>query len=1362
MSLLERFQKGSELDSHGQFTLDESKAREKMARFQLVTHEEFLMLVVQAAVAAHCSALNITLEGNEIRVMAHQAVLDGDSLRSLRPFLFDSQPENVAYNLLAVAANAVEPSCLTPPLVAMVDDDLHFEAHLKQSLGDLSRMLATRLRHFPYPLSLNGNPVETDPLPDDGLRIQLDDSTSSSVVLVRYGVVVGHKPRMLLINYEAVAKADHLALDASFSQVVEDASFGALLQTLDSRANELLAIRAQGYQPEAPETRTLLAHLQADHPDPAGKALRQCRFFPYADRPGYASLDEIRKLISTQGKLMVSHRSYNLQLDTPVIRIDDGVLGRVIRAKVPANSTQDAGPAFIAKAAADRNRAQWEASPRPTELPPGRYLGQGKLEGLTWEAAVGFLAAPGGPSRIDVLYQGKLLNSEALSDVPPGSTAVLNVRQAEVHPSWTRLDGREYRGILKELRERIIALFGTQTIQNPEDLYPQLSAYLLGLASVKKPPAVARHAPLFPTTDGRKPMTLLEVSRLKDIAFGDIVFLSDAIPASEILPSPLLLYDQARLGALSTALGSRVRDVRAQQARLTEIESQMNSPRQAVLPVDTESLSRAPFRFDSSHGEVALRPGTGGKLEATLMKGGAVFETVTSFAGRLLPAVAIVESPQLTLNAYWNGFIYDAHFTEMQDALRDQVLRMEVELLERPIDPELKLKLVRAYPQEKERYWNQELFETTVAGRRVSFARLQAEISEHGCLLRGEPGMTLPNRLVMRTPNKDTNGLLFNELGEFRWEDAAFLIRQYEQAQEFEQRQVHKEIRLTGEFPIRLPLPSGRGELGLHPYRTQGEVQCFVRGRYVCVKKDVVPAPFIAAVESESLVMHDDYRNVTIPAVFREMLADLCGQAMLLAAVHSNLELRKLAWDYFGGKNAQRLSEFQESVTFRQLTGEPVTLATVARAKIRGYVSPRFTTGLTPKGLILRLDPEEVTRLSGFLRRELNHLEKEFEADERLLKRLAALPKQLPVGLYQKRFESEGYAAVIGLSQLRKTVGLDDKGQPVGVLRDLVMPVQAIVWGAHPKNPKEDELCADLPPKGWNLVGQWSEQLCLDWVKEKADDGVLLRQLLLLSMREIGSRNNRPLSELASILWDMPLFGRVDGTRVSGSALAATLTEMEQPILVSAATFRIPGQAVYLPDGSDERAILSGVFGKSQLQWYEAPPFIDPAELTESVKRLVSWGLSPFSRSISAVGKLLEKGAQKKKEEEPKKKRGPRELLVVALKEDVANLLGREHFKKSNELFRALDYGKWPLGPPVYRRSDGAFRLNDLNSGIRWLLSDEGDERHKRAARILLLVHWVGLVNEASEELRDDHEDAFLERLAERMTQTFTSDTVQG
>jgi hypothetical protein len=1365
MSLLERFQAGSELDSHGEFSMDESKARQKMARFQLVNTEEFLMLVTQAAVAAGCSALDLTLGPAEVTVVAQGALLDHESLRSLDLFLFDSQPENVAYHLLAVAANAVEPSCVEPPVVAMTEDALRFTARLHHPLPHLESLLRDRLFHLPCPLSVNGETLVTDPL-QGVARVTLLEQGPSIITLVRYGVVVSRKSRNCPIEHSAVAVADHLALDASFSHVVENDQFDRLMETVATMANQQLADRALAFEPEGPDREFLLAHFRADHPDPAGAALGECKFFPFADRSGHASYADICRQLKKAGKVLTATRRYNLQLRVPVLKIDDPHLDEALRFRMPVGAMQSAESEFALELTATRNKQAWESSHRPTELPPGQYLVQAMVSGTGWKAAIGFVSGPAGRSHVEVLYLDRLLASELLSDVPPGAAAVLNVQDSSlvsVDRSWTRLEGRGYRAIQKELAEHLRKLFRKLELDSTQ-LTPELVDYLLIALSEKNPPPVARTAPLFPTLDGGEPLSLQDVMKLKTPAMGLPYSYSANIPVDQVLPAPILEFAPDRHRALVAQLPS-VTDVRSLQARLAILDAQMAKPRPAVLSTHDKWLVRRPFVHGTCLGEVGLTHGVGTTVWAEISWRGAVLEQESYPGGKVLAAKAVIEAPDLQPDAKLEGFVTDRSYKELCRALRATVMEMEKELLARPqpdLTAEILIKLVKAYPQAREHYWALPMFPTTTYGRLpASLQQLQEDLASHGHLLRGEQGLAVPGRIALVSPSRAVSAFLTEQLGVFTWQDAALVLRRYQAAAEFEKRSVLERIVLAGSYHIRVDLSQGRGQVAIEtssPERA-GEVLCYVRGRFVCRKRGVIPPPFVAAVESEAFVLDESFQDVTVPAQVQVMLQERCTECMLLAAENKSAELVRIAWEYFShrDRSADERSRFTQVVTLTRFDGEEVRLDAIVSEKIQGYVGTRFQTTVTPQGLVLRLEPEQHGLLRAFLRRGLQNLESILQKEEAYQTALAALPTKLHESLYTRSFTGDGILATIGVTQRRMTIGLDSEGRPAGRLRELEMPVAVIVSGASPDLKSRPNALARLSSKNFSALDRWSEQVCLDWVKERADDHDLMLHLLRLTLREIGSRSTRPAAQMANLLWDLPLFARVDKTRVSGSALAATLSETG-PILVSAETFRVPGSAVYLPEGSEEASILRAVLGKDSLARYETPPLIKTDELASAVRRLVSWGFTPVSRTVSAINRWKEKDAEAAREKLIKKasKPDPRLELIAALKEDVCNLLGREHFRKSDNLFQALDYGSWPLGPPIYRpRGKSHFRLNAMHPGIRWLLAEAGDERHKRAARMMLLVHWVGMVNVASEELADVHEDRFLERLAEQMTRTF-------
>lgn len=1380
MSLLARFQAGSELDSHGQFTLDESQARRKMARFQLASPDEFLLLMVQAAVAAGCQSVAIAIEGVQISLRAGEALLDGESLEQLEDFLFDAGPDNAAYQLLAVAMNAVETSSAEPPTALMEAHDLHIAVHLKAPLPDLDSSLRRRLAFLPCPLTLNGEAVPTVSL-RDGPRVELAPGYVSKIGLVRYGVLlVTPRSQSYAIEFNAVVVADHLALDASFAQVIEGKEFQALINDLRRRAAGLLAERARAYLPGGEGTGELLAHFRKRHPDPAGSALDACAFFPLADRPGHYSLDDIRAHVKQYSRILYSARKYDLELSTAVLHVADEGLRRALADRLPGRAMEDADVEYTALVAAQRNKERWEKSPRPTELPPGNYLLRDALGGAVWEAAIGFLAAPGGQARVDVLYQGKLLTSEPLTEVPPGAAVVLNVHSGKVEPTWAGLDGREYRGILKELRLELKRVFEAHTFQ-AGDLYPQLGGYLMSQLQTRSIPPVALTAPLFPAADGSELFSLEQLQGMGQLSMGEHVVFSDRIPA-DCLPSPLLLYSGERRRALVNRLGSsRVLDAREFQQRLAAIDRKMLHPTPARLPLTEVRLLEESVQHPGTRGQVGLLEQRGGKLRCSLMRHGVEFEEVQAEGGRLFDVLAVLDTEGLTLKADWSGFERDAEYEALMESLRRQICAMEQRLLDQgENDFSRFLELLRAYPREKDTFWEKELIPTTRYGQSVSLARLAQEMKEHGHLLRGDEGVEIEGRLVLLRLEKQVNIFLLQHLGSVRWEEAAVLLRHQRAAEAFTRRPVASRIRVEGSFPAKAALPVGRGEIAFHPIEPGkvpgGELHCYVQGRYVGKKLGILAPPFVAALDSEEMVLNSTYDDVNVPDSLRAMLREAGAALMLKAAGGRHASAQETAWNYFTRSNdAEWRAKFEELVRFDQLSGGELTLSQIARERVRGYVTPGFSPPSEVQGAVLRLSEASAGRLNRYLPRKLKSLEGELMEEAARGRKLSALPMKLPAGAFSRQFSDGGLSAEIAIHKTPMAVGLDSEGRPLGMLKEPEFPVWAVVKGAVAEGVRAKEMRPDLPGRGYHTLANWAESLCLRWVKEKGDDPDLALHLLLLTVREVGSAKSRPSAEMAGLLWDMPLFKRVDGSRVSGSALARSLTETESRLVLSPRRFRTPDDVLLVEEGSVELKILQGALGRTSLTWYEAPALmdieVDLTEFKQSIGKAVSWGLAPVGRGASYVGGKVAKAYDSLMESF---NTDPRTRLVQRLREDAANLLGRSQFQRADGLFEALDFGRWPLGPPVYQvnprsetydpltrqrilTSSSHFRLNLLHPAIRWLLSDGGDEQARRAARMMLLVHWIGQVNVASEQLTDADEKEFLLRLTERMARTFTA-----
>ncbi len=1378
MSLLSRYQAGSQLDSHGQFTLDESQARRKMARFQLLNGSEFLMLMIQASVAAGSRSLDLRVEGATVDLVAGEALFDAESLGQLEDFLFDSDPDNVAYRLLAVAVNAVETDSVTPPRLSMEDDSLRIQVVLKTLQLDLEDTARRRLAYFPGRLTINGETVSTTPLGNEP-KVELAPGYVSRLDLVRHGVLLPTPgSKSYPIEFHAVAVADHLVLDASFAQVVEDKAYGALVSDLRRRANNLLAERARAFQAGGEEAGELLAHFRKGHPDPAGSTLDSCAFFPFADRQGYISLSEIREVVKQYGRMLYSSRRYELELSSPVLHLQDSALRKTLMDRLPARVLEDADVEYTALVAAQRAKERWEKTPRPTELPPGNYMVQGRAEETRWEAALGFLAFPGGPSRIDVLYQGKLLTSEPLAEVPPGAAVVVNVLEGKVDPGWEQLDAKEFRELLKVLRNRLKALFDGHTVER-KDLYPQLADYLLGQLATKAMPRIAVTAPLFPTTDGSEVYSLEQLQALAQVSMGEALPLPERVPEN-CLPSPLLLHSGERRRALVNRMGAgRVQDARPLQERLLQICQKMADPLPARLPRHLQPLSAEAVRIGDSYGEIGLLDQGSGKLRCTLMKDGVVFDQPVGEGPRVLDAAAVVETSGLTLRADWTGFQRDAAYGELMEALKQQAVALEKGLLEgEELELDLFRDLLRVYPQEKSSYWQRALVPTTVYGRKVSLATLEAEREAHGHLLRGQTGMEIEGREVVLTPDRELLAFLSQQLDPLRWEEASVLLTLKRAADEFAKRRALSRVRLDGRFLLKEELPGKLGEIGiLVPEADKaagGEVHCYVGGRYVCKKAGILPRPFVAALNSEELKLNDLFNDVEVPDSLKGALREAAAELMLKAA-GGRPPAQEAAWSYFiRSKDTGWRGRFEQVVSFELLGGGEVHLDEVVAGRVRGYVGWGFSADVPVKDKVLRLDAVAVERLRRYMDRGLKPLDKELQAEAERAKVLRTLPTKLPAGVFQRSFTHGEISAEIGVWATPVAVGLDREGSPLGYLKEPFLPVFAIVKGARAEGARARNMKPELPGRGYALLGDWAEALCLRWVKEKADDPALALHLLSLTVREVGSSKKRPTAEMAGLLWDMPLFKRVDGTRVSGSALAQELAESESPVLLSSSTLRVPGEVLLVQEGSTEHRILQAALGRSSLSWYDAPPLIelDLSDVSRSIGRAVAWGLTPLGKGASYVGRRLKKAYEAHLENVA---RDPRATLVSQLRADAMVLLGGGPFERADGLFKELDYGRWPLGPPIYqtRRSTQTtdpktlnlvfdsvshFRLNLLHPAIRWLLSGEGDEATRRAARMMLLVHWIGQVNVASEELTDDHEREFLLKLTDRMVKTFHQD----
>ncbi len=1384
MGLLERFQADTTFDSVGQFTLDDSKAREKMARYQLVADEEFLALVMQAVVASQCQAVELEVIDRSadtkspdntftVALIARQVALDPDALENLGEYLFDTSEEGLPYHLLAVAGNAIEPACVTQPSLSYIDDDLHYEVVLTKPLKNLLTLVRERFQYLPCPLTFQGKKRLPIDLPDRR-ELQLTPEESPQLLLLRYGVLVGRVSPRTDIYFRAVVEENTLKLDASFSHVIEDEVYKTVLKRLSKDSNGLLADLARNHVAGGPDESELRKHLILEHANPAGLALRECHLFPLADRKEYTSLDALERQRQSSGKVMFSDRRFNLQLDTPVVDVSNLQVHRLVNSLFSPKFLESAEGAFKLRVLAERNKERWQSNPRPVELSPGDYYCRHRLEGQKWTAEIGFLGAPGGPSVMDILYQGHLLCTESLHDVPPSASVVVDFQEAEVNAAWTKLDGRIFRTALTEIKTELIRLFGRQDLSDPASLYPELVEYLLERMGNKKSklPNAVLSAPLFDTWTGEGPLSLESLSYLETISLGDAVQLSGKIPTS-ILAPPILKFTPQAHDALVAQFGRTVvKDVRELQQHMQSLDAKLNDPQKPILAPGEDYL-KCPIEIEGVTGELAIGRQRGFILDLKLMRFGVVIEEVSVEATNVFNARAIVDASTLEIYDHWTGFAKDKAYKRLIESLTKLSSEKEPEVFGDPLlPPAAARKLLMEYSYPKSAYWDRPLFETVRYGELCSLAELEKELAQNGHLLRGAPGLGVAGRTVLDEPLPKEADFLQRQLGKFPWMQAADVIEKQQQEEQFQSLEIHQEIKIPDKALLRRPLEGAKGEVALcsdQKHHEGGRVDYYVGGRLICRRFHHIPPHCVVAVESDQLTLSEDFQDVTYSTDFVSLLRENCAKLMLDAATSRKSALRQIAKDFFSKEQVSPAlrKAFEEGVPFKLQGGETISAAELrVNAGLKNYVWHSFSAEIPTEEPVLRMDEDELNFVHKLFDRKFENIEKKLLEAEYLRQELSKLPTAIPRDLFSREYKTSNLQASMGVAHPGWAVGLEQDGTPAGWIHWRGLPVMAVVKGARQSKKKSGELRANVPHKLESTLWDWAADLTLAWVEQlshQAISGPDRKHALVVldeTKREIASRRSSASSKIASILWDLPLFERVDRTVVSGLTLASVTAESKAPLTITKSSWArgLPDSAVLVQEGSHEFSILKSILGSDGLQWFESPPLLDPRQLKASLRHAVSWGLAP----VAAAGKRIDKALSDLRDFREKYEKGrveTRSTFVDELRADIINLLGKELYQKSDQLFKDLQLGKWPLGPPLYRfGGEGPYRLNSLNPGVRWLLAGVGDAKTRRAARTLLVVHWVSLVNEKSKELTDDHEDEFLFKLAERMAQTFATD----
>lgn len=1388
MSLADRFREGTEFDSVGRFTLDESRAKSKMARFQLTKKEEFLALLSQAAVAAGATEIEV-VSGSEIRFVARGVNLDQEKCKRLESFIFDTSRQNISYFLLAVAVNALHPSCEEEPVVEVSDQVLIFRACLREPITGIESFLSRRLAYLGLPLTVDGKKTPTQSLED--MQFQLVQADSSSLTLVRFGVVVGLKIVSAQITFTAVVQDERLKMDASFSNVVEDHIYHELLGDLKERADKELAKAVGEHKPGLSNGNRYLKMLRSRLSGEAGVALWECPLFPLADREGWKSLEELRDLTSGYDTLLYSQELLKLVMDQPVVWVKDPEVERTLKDFFSPSQLKPAAEPYRRKLQAAQNREKWERNPRPTKLPPNVYLAKKSVEGKGWQAEIGYLGPPGGESHVDILYQKKLLCTEALKDVPPGATAVINFDEVEVNELWANAVGRDYRRAQRELKAELEKLFRHTAVKR-EQIYPELRNFLMNwLTTIRLTlPRIAEEAPLFRTLEGEW-MSVRQLSELDAVALGDGWPFPRNLLGSGVIPKVIIDYSDQNYMALTKHLNG-VTDIREMQERIRKIAAQLNNPvAPRIEEVESVSFSlmndpRLKFEDEGMQGDIALkfeRPA--GFINVYLIFKGAFITTKKVKVTRLTRGWAAVRCDTLTPTADWTDFEQDKELKKLLSKVRSEAVELEKSLLKREdTPPERFLKLIEAYNISLEDYADRRIFESTRAGVAYSLTELRKEVEEHGELLLGPGGLFLPGRVILAKHtswNSLRDSVLRDYLPKFTFRDGVAVVEAVKKEQEFQNRTVHREVKVDCGASYRYPLSSCKGEVVVFPRDYQsGYVDCYYGGRYICRKSDYIPSGCAAALDSEELDLHKDYRGCGIPAKIHKEILQFCEEGLLQGARTGDRKMASYAVGAVLKENPSRefLAGFDALEIFSIQGGGYTSVKRLKSEDGRlGYVQPSFSERLLTKSLTLRLDPSEVDVLKTRLGKRITKVEPQVLKYNEDLAYLKSIDLTFVESCsFQRTFKKEELEVRLGLGPLSsRAVGVDTDGNTLGHLDYRGLPAQVVVKGATKGKPDSAlQPTAKLSKNEAQILKECVESAYLEWAEAivhrrlTEEEHELALAVLNRTKHEIGSDQSHPQARLSVLLWSLPLFRREDKTWVSGEALAQELDSKGEPLPLSDGSWRVPGEALV---DTGNIAILKNVLGEESLQIYQAPPLVDKEKIRDRIQTLVSWGIAPFR----AVNEKLKDWAEEKEETPPpdeqkkkKKKRkrkkpkkpkaDPEEIFLSAMKAEVTQLLGRHHYHRSNGFFKTVEMGQWILGPPIYYcESTNRFRFNRSHAQVKWLIHADSktSKRALRVCRVLLVIHWVGLVNEASEELLDVEEHEFLVGLSEQLIHTF-------
>lgn len=1354
MSLLERLRQGGTVDSLGQFTLDVEKARSKMARFQLTEPLRFGLEVVMAAVAGGASRVAITAEGRQLSFELPDLALPGEALANLDDFMLSSadQPEQRALAHLGVALNSLgqlQPKRITlevggyrlqrgagPDKLEKVEAGtarLHLEGRLDHS--GLRRLLAEHCAHCRLELSWNGRRLggseKTDPLQ---LELTLG-SDRSRLELVVLGVTCGVRHLETPIPYRAVAVCDQLKLNASHTDVVENATYKGLVDQAAQLAEEqLIALARQADLAAEPDRwRFLLSTLGQV------RALDEIPLFPTASGT-YLSKADLRKLRSRSGSLFYSQQRVDVILEgVTVLLAREPFVMAALQAHFPGD-LQDAASRVAEELAIRANQTQWQNSPREAVLPPGTWLARKTVDLKTCQGEVGLSLEAVSDSLIHVLYQGKLLCTHKAND-DLSYTAVLDFPRLDLKPDWSGPRDKRFEQALVKLTRAARDLYAELDEARLETDLPAVRHHLLTAmadqANLSKLPAHFLRLRIFSSLQG--PCSLEDLQ-----ARGGGWVLREhytrPLPADFVPAEIIALVDERERRVLQLLLGKSLSDQRKRLEHLSAVAGQLDGEPELDLPDPV--LLEVPVEADGFRGRLGLLPRQVSPNLRLFHRGIALASRHFKPSG--VPLAAVIESPDFKPNQEWSDL--EEHQT-MERALAavaqaEERAWKELARLKQPDHARRQLifKLLSRQPQLKELFWNTPLIETSDEAW-LTLAEVQSELARHGDLLTGTR-VTHPERPVLRLSRK-LESLLGSLVEGFASQAAGPVVSQLTARQDFLTRSPELwTIPLLGSLAqVSLPAPF-QGRLALTS-RPTGWLKIVYQNRLLEEQKKVFPSPCCVWFSHAKLQPNYNYTAANNLAKLRPALMEAVSKCLAelaravpraaalkaLLLVASELSLRSEDRQILREVPLLQLSDGRvvSLAQLRELFGKSVPVVTPAQARW-----PREPMLVAPASLW-----EAIARLTECaLVGQVERLRQE----RRLQAELSSLPPRPSAWLVKEELPGGNVIGLPSRAQEYHLVAQDAQGQTVGHGPRPFLETVAYVVGEFNRLPDSNEvelpgaLQQELEEAGRRVYAR----LAQDYANGPSSRPV--RQLLLGALlelrREVGGKSKAGI--LGRQLAELPLFFLTGGRRASALALMDE-ANLNKELVYSPFAANEPDQGLVpiLPEASLEWEIMVGLVGSQNLRRLEEPP------RTASLQRLLdacAWGWSTVSAALERLDTS---------EQSPRSDR-ERALLVRLRREFKLSVTGWAR-RESSDLVMGAVWASWPLGPPAYFGSltdrgkvVPQLKLNRLNSNLRWLL--EHHEQDPNAV-LMLCTFLVGLINAELEQFTNEQELDWLESL---------------